>query len=116
NEMEWVGRLKSAIRRDQFRLYTQKVVALADDGGTPDAHVEILLRMLDDDEQLIEPMAFIPSAERFGLMPEIDRWVIKNAFAALAGVMAADPGTVHTWAINLSGASIGDDRLFDYII
>jgi diguanylate cyclase (GGDEF)-like protein/PAS domain S-box-containing protein len=116
NEMEWVGRLKSAIRRDQFRLYTQKVVALADDGGTPDAHVEILLRMLDDDEQLIEPMAFIPSAERFGLMPEIDRWVIKNAFAALAGVMAAEPATVHTWAINLSGASIGDDRLFDYII
>jgi diguanylate cyclase (GGDEF)-like protein/PAS domain S-box-containing protein len=119
NEMEWVGRLKSAIRRDQFRLYTQKVVALGERSPTnpaSDKHVEILLRMLDDDGQIIEPMAFIPSAERFGLMPEIDRWVIKNAFAALAGTIAADPGSTHTWAINLSGASIVDERLLAYII
>jgi diguanylate cyclase (GGDEF)-like protein len=116
NEMEWVGRLKSAIRRDQFRLYTQKVVALGDASPASDQHVEILLRMLDDDGQIIEPMAFIPSAERFGLMPEIDRWVIKNAFLALAGVIAADPGSTHTWAINLSGASIVDERLLAYII
>ncbi|CAB3792068.1 hypothetical protein LMG28138_03258 [Pararobbsia alpina] len=116
NEMEWVERLKSAIRRDQFCLYTQKVVALGEARPASDKHVEILLRMLDDDGQLIEPVAFIPSAERFGLMPEIDRWVIKNAFSALAEVMAADPGSIHTWAINLSGASIGDDRFLAYII
>jgi diguanylate cyclase (GGDEF)-like protein/PAS domain S-box-containing protein len=116
NEMEWVGRLKSAIRRDQFCLYTQKVVALGEASPSSDKHVEILLRMLDDDGQIIEPMAFIPSAERFGLMPEIDRWVIKNAFTALADVMAADPGSAYTWAINLSGASIGDERLLAYII
>jgi diguanylate cyclase (GGDEF)-like protein/PAS domain S-box-containing protein len=116
NEMEWVARLKSAIQRDKFCLYAQKVMALGGAEPSPGRHVEILLRMLDEDGQVISPMVFIPPAERFGLMPEIDRWVIRNAFAALAAAIASDTSAVQTWAINLSGASIGDDGLLAYII
>ncbi|MES2103033.1 MAG: EAL domain-containing protein [Pseudomonadota bacterium] len=116
NEMEWVSRIKAALDQDRFCLHTQKIMSLHPDAEAGGEHVEVLLRMLDEGGKIIPPMAFIPAAERFDLMPQIDRWVIRKSFSALA-VLSKEQGTkIDTWAINLSGASVGDDRLLDYII
>ncbi|GGC60684.1 EAL domain-containing protein [Undibacterium terreum] len=116
NEMEWVSRIKAALDQDRFCLYSQKIMSLHPDAAAEGEHVEILLRMLDENGKLIPPMSFIPAAERFDLMPQIDRWVIRKSFAALAALSREPGARIDTWAINLSGSSIGDDRLLDYVI
>jgi diguanylate cyclase (GGDEF)-like protein/PAS domain S-box-containing protein len=119
HEMTWVARIKNALERDRFCLYAQAIVSLRDgidadtDTDTGHKHVEILLRMLDDDDQPVAPMAFIPAAERYGLITQIDRWVIRNTFKVLA---LPDSGGISTCAINLSGGSIDDDHFFEYVL
>jgi diguanylate cyclase (GGDEF)-like protein len=114
-EMEWVGRLQKALDENRFILHAQDIVkvGVARRGGV---HCEVLLRMLDERGNVVPPMAFIPAAERYNLMPSIDRWVIRTALATLAR-LAAEPGgdPVELCAINLSGASIGDDRFLDFV-
>jgi EAL domain-containing protein (putative c-di-GMP-specific phosphodiesterase class I) len=75
---------------------------------------ELLIRMVDEHGQLVPPMAFIPAAERYNLMPAVDRWVIRTALPMIARARAAEGGD-SVYIINLSGASIGDERLFDFI-
>ena len=79
-EMEWVGKLQKALDENRFVLYAQDIVQLSESAerGT---HCEVLVRMLDERGNLVPPMAFIPAAERYNLMPAIDRWVIRNALA-----------------------------------
>ena len=83
--------------------------------GRHGTHYELLLRMLDDDGQLIPPMAFIPAAERYGLMPLLDRWVIRHALDSHAPRHRPDlpPGIC---AINLSGTSISDDTFLPFMV
>jgi diguanylate cyclase (GGDEF)-like protein len=113
-EMEWVGRLQKALDEDRFVLYSQDIVAIS--GPKKGNHCELLIRMLDEKGEIVPPMAFIPAAERYGLMPSIDRWVIRNAFAIIARQQSAPRGEVQdVYAINLSGASIGDDRFLEFV-
>ncbi len=108
-EMDWVSRLRNAMAEDRLRLYSQPIVWLGQ-AGTGADHRELLLRLIDESGDLIPPMAFIPAAERYGLMPELDRWVIETAFSRYAGLAAA--GQIQEsgiWAINLSGLSLGDE-------
>ena len=114
SEMEWVSHIKLALEQDRFCLYTQAIQPLSPVSGNRGGHVEVLLRMLDEDGNIISPASFIPAAERYDLMPQIDRWVIRHSFQALAS-LGSTTGKPH-WSINLSGASIGDDNLLDYII
>ena len=114
-QMQWVTRITQALDEDRFRLYYQTIKPLAADAPEGD-HFEVLLRMVDEDGQLVLPGAFIPAAERYNLMPAIDRWVIKTAFATLGRLYKGDIGTrLHTCAINLSGVTWSDDMLSDYI-
>ena len=83
-------------------------------GAIEASRFEILIRMIDADGTLIAPMAFIPAAERYGLMPKIDRWVIANACKNLAALRARH-GTIPTCMINLSGASVTDSGLVDFV-
>src|SRR4029079_12604111 len=71
----------------------------------------------DEQNELIAPIAFIPAAERYHLMPSIDRWVILTAFRLVRGRRAGGDADAlaGTYAINLSGASIGDDQFLDYV-
>ncbi len=113
-EMEWVGRLQKALDEDRFVLYSQDIVALS--GVNKGGHCELLIRMLDEKGELVPPMAFIPAAERYGLMPSIDRWVIRNALAIIAREQADLRGeALDVYAINLSGASIGDDHFLGFV-
>ncbi|WON74092.1 PAS domain S-box protein [Nitrosospira sp. Is2] len=113
-EMGWVGRIQKALEEDRFVLYTQKILRLSDhpEGGD---HYEVLLRMKGEDGMLVPPMAFIPAAERYGLMPQLDRWVIVTAFAQYAD--RHPPGSpLGTCSINLSGTSICDESLYEFLI
>ena len=112
-QMDWVGRISRALEGNRFVLYRQKIVPLQT-GTKGDVHYEVLLRMLDDDDCPVSPMAFIPAAERYNLMPAIDFWVIQKAFS-LYGQHCRDTGTDGCLAINLSGATLGDERLLPYI-
>ncbi|MBC7784973.1 MAG: EAL domain-containing protein, partial [Burkholderiales bacterium] len=77
-------------------------------------HYEVLIRMRDEQGEIIPPMAFIPAAERYNLMPAVDRWVIKTAFAHY--IKAADAqSSLLIYSINLSGASIGDEHFLSFV-
>lgn len=119
NEMHWIGRLNQAIVENQFRLYCQPIVSLERyaNGSIPAGtaeHYEVLLRLCDENGNLIPPMAFIPAAERYNLMPAIDRWVIRTFFEYLQH-QRRDSWQHCLYAINLSGASVNDDQFIDFI-
>jgi Amt family ammonium transporter len=107
-QMQWVSRLQAALDTDRLRLYVQPVMAL-NEGETSAAHHEILVR-LEEDGQIILPGAFLPAAERYGLMPRIDQWVVHNTLAWLGDRLRQHGRIDGVYAINLSGASLSDER------
>ena len=113
--MRWVNQILDALDHDRFLLYRQPIHALSDSGNGQE-HCELLLRLRAQDGSIIPPNYFIPAAERYNIMPKIDRWVVRNAFAALAAGGLGAPGKGgRVIAINLSGTSLGDTQLPDYI-
>jgi diguanylate cyclase (GGDEF)-like protein/PAS domain S-box-containing protein len=117
-EMQWVERLNRALERDKFELYAQPIQAISSDAGSgAEAHAprfEVLLRMVDERGGLIAPMAFIPAAERYGLMPAIDQWVIARACREL-GARRRVESRVPKCMINLSAASVTNQSLPDFV-
>ncbi|TMH57531.1 MAG: EAL domain-containing protein [Betaproteobacteria bacterium] len=113
-EMEWISRLQKALKEDRFVLYAQDIRGL-DAGREHGTHCEILVRLLDERGELVPPMAFIPAAERYNLMPAIDRWVIRSAFATISREQAEGGAVFEICAINISGGSIGDESFLDYV-
>ncbi|OEO28461.1 hypothetical protein VW23_004720 [Devosia insulae DS-56] len=109
----WVQRLQRALDRDSFVLYAQDIVPLS--RKAEDEHCEILVRLADHGD-LIGPGRFIPAAERFGLMPQLDRWVVRHALRTIAGRIALDhlPHR-RTYAINLSGPAVGDESFLPFL-
>jgi EAL domain-containing protein (putative c-di-GMP-specific phosphodiesterase class I) len=88
--MNLVSKIQRALAEDGFVLYSQPIVALSstaktsgqiEDADQAATHFELLLRMRGENGQLVPPGLFIPAAERYGLMPLLDRWVINQAFA-----------------------------------
>jgi len=113
-EMEWVNRIHAALADERFLLHAQAVQATRGETGSS-PYTELLLRLRDDAGELVPPTSFIPAAERYHLMPAIDRWVITSAFAILARQFEAGPAGAGVFAINVSGASIGDDAFLDFV-
>lgn len=114
DQMQWVYRLQDALDNDRLALYYQTVKSLGNEepGRKPGYH-EILVRVLDEDGAPVTPVNFIPAAERYHLMPAVDRWVIRKAFAILAGRKNWDGDEV--FAINLSGQSLGEQEFLSFI-
>jgi diguanylate cyclase (GGDEF)-like protein/PAS domain S-box-containing protein len=110
HQMTWISRIRAALETEQLRLYAQEIRPLNHEGPTG-PRAELLLRMLDDSGEIIQPMAFIPAAERYGLMTAIDRWVIRTALSEIARI--ADPR--NSFTINMSGMSIGDESFLDFV-
>ncbi len=113
-EMVWVQRIREAIENDRFCLYAQKIAPI---GGysTNGEHVELLIRLMDGG-RLVPPGSFIPAAERFGLMPLIDRWVVGKAFAMLtSSEQNREDRRLATCAINISGESVSDASFAQYL-
>jgi diguanylate cyclase (GGDEF)-like protein/PAS domain S-box-containing protein len=115
DEMAWVQRIRNGLDEQRFCLFAQEIRALSKD--EPDhSHVELLLRLRDEDGKLVQPGSFMPAAERYGLMPLIDRWVVRNAFALIASrLSSSESKQLSSCAINLSGATFSDDDFVGYV-
>jgi diguanylate cyclase (GGDEF)-like protein/PAS domain S-box-containing protein len=106
----WLERLRSAVADDRYRLFAQQIMSL-DGTGVP--WFELLLRYQDDNGDLVPPGAFLPIAERFDLICEIDRWVLREAVRLLHDEHNA--GRDVALAVNLSGRTMGDPGLGEYL-
>jgi diguanylate cyclase (GGDEF)-like protein/PAS domain S-box-containing protein len=114
SEMEWANRLRWAVDEHRLQLTYQEVWPLPlGDGAEPG--IEMLLRFREESGQLVVPGVFLPAAERYGLMPAVDRWVIETTLANFERLHPAG-NRLDMVAINLSGASIEDPALVDRII
>lgn len=110
SQLEWVSRIHQALDNKQFVLYYQRMQGLSE-GAEP--HCEVLIRMRGDDGTLYPPGYFLPVAERFHLMPQLDRWVVSEAFSIMARKGADFP---YVCAINLSGQTLSEDGFLNYVI
>jgi EAL domain-containing protein (putative c-di-GMP-specific phosphodiesterase class I) len=108
--LEWVERIRTALEEDRFTLHAQPVVEAASGEIT---QLELLIRMLGTGGELIMPGSFLPIAERFGLIGDIDRWVVTKAIQMLAE--QHQRGLHPKVEINLSGHSLGDPGLAAHI-
>ena len=120
-EIEWAPRIREALRQDKLFLYVQPVRPVAEAAGHRESGIwEVLVRMLDDQAQVVSPGVFLPVAERYGLMPEIDRWVIEHVFSdeAIRFVTRNGErnGTLSLMSINVSAASISQPEFLPWVM
>lgn len=111
-EMQWISRLTKALEEDRFVLFAQHIEPLKE-GHSPKS--EVLLRLVEVEGEMIDPGQFIPAAERYNLMPHIDRWVIKNMMHHVRDRAASGLDSA-VYCVNISGASLADDSFADYIV
>lgn len=106
-EMQWVGKLEDALDNERLDLWFQPIVPVAK-STNESSKVELLLRLDEGEGPLVHPGAFLPAAERFGLAPRLDRWVLERAIDWLAESELV-LSRIEQCFINLSGASLGDE-------
>ncbi len=112
-EMQWAARINAALEEGRFELYRMAIQPLQ--RPEPGAHYELLLRLKDETGRIVAPNDFIAAAERYGITPAIDRWVIENAFRWLVSE-ADERQNLFQCSINLSGQSLGDDKFLPFVI
>ena len=112
-EMQWAARINNALEESRFELFRMTIQPLQVED--PGEHYELLLRMKDENGKIISPVDFINAAERYGLTPAIDRWVIENALRWLVSE-ADERERLSLCSINLSGQSLGDDKFLPFVI
>ena len=126
-ERQWLEKLNQALEENRFCLYTQKIVSVEDNSSDVshsqhpnNCHYEVFLRLIDDSGNLVAPGSFLPAAERYGLMPAIDRWVI-NSFLGGYEVYCQSRKKrelepfKNLYTINLSGASINNQEFGNFL-
>jgi diguanylate cyclase (GGDEF)-like protein/PAS domain S-box-containing protein len=113
-EMHWVSKLTRARDENRFELFYQPIVPI---GTNPHEreHFELMLRLRDESGTLVTPAEFIPAAERYNIMPSIDRWVVRQALDRVVHRISSGvkPFTI---AVNLSGTSLNDEHFLEYLI
>jgi diguanylate cyclase (GGDEF)-like protein/PAS domain S-box-containing protein len=122
NSTTWLSLLTEALETNQFQLYYQTILPTNPQGNSA-AHFEILLRLPDANGVLRTPNSFMPMAERYNLMPAIDRWVIRQLFMTQAKQIRSHWQQCQTngsvceflYAVNLSGASLNEEGLVSFI-
>ncbi len=112
-EMQWAARISNALEEARFELFRMAIKPLQED--EPGEHYELLLRMRDESGKIVAPDQFIAAAERYGLTPSIDRWVVESAFRWLVSE-ADERARLAMCSINLSGQSLGDDKFLPFVI
>ncbi|MCU0565888.1 MAG: EAL domain-containing protein [Oculatellaceae cyanobacterium Prado106] len=121
SEMQWVGRITKALEEERFCLYYQSIASTGTDPGSGE-HYEVLLRLHDEAGHLVAPGVFLPSAERYNLMNDLDRWVIQTLFQTQGDryrqcwQRSQQENYECLFAINLSGASINDDQFIGFLL
>jgi diguanylate cyclase (GGDEF)-like protein/PAS domain S-box-containing protein len=112
-EMQWVSRLQRACDESRLEIYFQPIMPI---GANTDRqpHYELMLRMRDEQGRLVQPIEFIPAAERYNVMPSIDRWVVRKVISSVLG--KGKSGEHATFAINLSGTTLSDEGFLDFLL
>lgn len=111
-EMQWVTKIYSALDENRFLLYAQPIVPIKKQAKL---HFELLLRMKDTSSRIIAPGAFLPAAERYDIIQQLDKWVIENSFKLLSE--SADfLESINFVSINLSGKSLTNRNLLETIV
>jgi diguanylate cyclase (GGDEF)-like protein len=110
-DMGWSDRIRDALEDDGFSLRYQPIIRIGD--GTEYMY-EVLLRMRGPGRNAIPPGAFLPAANRFGLIGDLDCWVIRTALRKLASIRRSRPNVL--FSLNLSGIGFSDPRIVDYVI
>jgi diguanylate cyclase (GGDEF)-like protein len=113
DDMQLVSQIQQAIDADGFELLAQPITSLKKNNAAP--RYEILLRMKDGEDDYVPTQALFSAAERYRLMPQIDRWVLSTTIARLADNAAAVEAAEANFSINLSGQSLGDDDILEFI-
>ena len=108
-----IGKLREALDTDSFRLDAQPILPLRGNYGRP--RFELLIRMLGERGEIIPPGKFLSAAERYQLMPTVDRWVVRRACELLGRHSATFGEDTARFAINLSGQSLQDDTFLEYV-
>ncbi len=112
-EIEWVSELRLAMKEDRLELWQQPLWSIRDLPAGPEGR-EILIRMRSPDGAIIPPGSFLPAAERFQMMVDVDRWVVERAVREAARLSQSDP--TRFWSINLSGQSLNDGAFGDFVL
>jgi diguanylate cyclase (GGDEF)-like protein len=115
NELLWVLNINRAFVNNLFRLQRQPVIPLTAEAKI--VHYELLIRMLDENDQLVLPNNFLPTATHYKLMSAIDRWVVKNYFAFYREQLAQNR-FVNTCIcnINLSGSFLNEEDSLQFLL
>jgi diguanylate cyclase (GGDEF)-like protein len=108
-----IGKLRDALDNDSFRLDAQPILPLRGNYGRP--RFELLIRMLGERGEIIPPGKFLSAAERYQLMPTVDRWVVHRACALLGEHSASVGEGIARFAINLSGQSLQDESFLEFV-
>ncbi|MCC5794139.1 MAG: EAL domain-containing protein [Chromatiales bacterium] len=113
-DIHWLRQLQTALREDRFELHVQPIIALRA-GVRSGPAAEVLLRLLDEQGRAVLPRQFFKSAERYQLMPAIDRWVVRSALTAIAngGIRLPDE---RSCTINLSGQSMVEESFLEFVV
>ncbi len=112
-EMQWAARINNALEDSRFEIFRQVIQPLQNQ--QTGLHYELLLRMRDETGKIVAPDQFIVAAERYGLTPNIDRWMVEHALRWLVSE-ADEREKLAMCSINLSGQSLGDDKFLPFVI
>lgn len=110
-EMMWLTEIQSALKEERFKLFIQPIMPVKNNTGL--MHYEILLRMEDKDGKTIPPMSFLPAADRYDMMPKIDRWVIETSLTKISHEIKHKKNSFYN--INLSGQTLHDKSIVGFI-
>lgn len=113
DDMQLVAQIQRMLDGKGFELFAQPIMTLS--GDTERRRYEILLRMRDDDGERVPTEAFFSAAERYHMMPQIDRWVVSATIARIAEHSDFIDGVNAVFSINLSGQSLSDDDILEFI-
>ena len=113
-EMQWLNRIQGAIDENRLILNAQPIVPI--NTSEYGLHVELLVRIITEHGDIVQPGSFLPAAERYGISPQIDRWVVNHVFNWISENSDFVVNNINTIAINLSGLTLSDDKFLDDLI
>ncbi len=113
-DIHWLRELQTALHEDTFELVVQPILSMSSQAASGPA-VEILIRLRDERGRIGQSAEFLKPAARYQLMPQIDRWVINAALAAIANGEVKLPGH-RSAAINISGQTLGDEAFLGFVV
>lgn len=112
---EWIPRITEALEEDRFILYCQPIVPAGKADSTV-RHFELLVRMVDSDGKLVAPGKFIPAAEYYGLIDDLDRWTLNRVIKYLQDNRQQEGSHRLRFSVNLSGHTVGDESFREYVL